>query len=140
MGEEKRKYLRFECFLPAELVKLDGKSNISKRIIAHDFSREGLKLSINFNLTQGSNMELKLYLPEKRLSTSVSGEIIWIRSVDNKLEAGLKIKEMDKELKSEILNWIFPKWIEKERGKKEKRKKAVKIKLMKSNPSKENSS
>lgn len=136
MGEEKRKYLRFECLLPTELIKLDGKDGISKRIIAQDFSREGLKLSINFNLNPGSKIDLKIYLPEKKLSTSVSGEVVWVKSVDNKLEAGLKINEMNKELKSEILNWIFPKWIEKERGEREKRKKQIKIKLGKSTPSK----
>jgi hypothetical protein len=39
--------------------------------------------------------------------------------VDNRLEAGLKIKDMDNELKSEILNWIFPKWLEKKKDEKE---------------------
>jgi len=36
------------------------------------------------------------------------------------MEVGLKIKEMDKKLKSEILNWVFPKWLEKEREKQQK--------------------
>ncbi len=122
MGKEKRKYLRFECLLPVELVKVDGKNHIERKITAHDFSREGIKLSINFDIEMGSNMEVNLHIPEKKISVPVSGEIVWVRSVDNRLEAVLKIKDMDNELKSEILNWIFPKWLEKKKDEKEERK------------------
>lgn len=127
MGKEKRKFLRFECLLPVELVKIDGKNHLSKKVEAHDFSREGLKLSINFDIQLGSNMEVNLHIPDKKLAVPVSGEIVWVKSVDNRLEAGLKIKDMDNELKSEILNWIFPQWLEKKRD--EKTDKAVAIKV-----------
>ncbi len=127
MGKEKRKFLRFECLLPVDLVKVDGKDHISRKIEAHDFSREGIKLSINFNIEMGTNMEVKLHIPEKKLSVPVTGEIIWVKSVDNRLEAGLRIKDMDNELKSEILNWIFPIWLEKKKEEKAE-KKALAIK------------
>lgn len=127
MGKEKRKFLRFECLLPVDLVKVDGKDQISRNIEAHDFSREGIKLSINFNIEMGTNMEVNLHIPEKKLSVPVTGEIIWVKSVDNRLEAGLRIKDMDNELKSEILNWIFPKWLEKKKEEKAE-KKALAIK------------
>jgi len=127
MGKEKRKFLRFECLLPVDLVRVDGKDNISKKIEAHDFSREGIKLSIDFNIEMGTNMEVNLQIPEKNISVPVTGEIIWVKSVDNRLEAGLRIKDMDNELKSEILNWIFPKWLEKKKQEKtEKRALAIK--------------
>ncbi len=125
---EKRKYLRFDCLLPAELIKINGKENIKKEITAQDISREGLRLSINFDINMGSTMVVKLLVPDRNLVIPVSGEIVWIRTIENKLEAGLRIKEMDPELKSELLNWVFPKWLEKERetgnkkGKDEKRK------------------
>ena len=118
MNKEKREYLRFECLLPAQVIKIEGKDNLVERVTAHDFSREGLKLTISFNLNPGSNMELKLFLPEKKISSNLSGEITWSKGVENRMEVGLKIKEMDKNLKSEILSWVFPRWLEKERGKK----------------------
>ena len=120
MNDEKREFLRFECVLPAQVVKIEGKDNLIERVTAHDFSREGLKLTISFNLDPGANMELKLFLPEKKISSTLSGEVTWSKGVENKMEVGLKIKDMDKKLKSEILNWIFPRWLEKEREKKEK--------------------
>ncbi len=117
MSKEQREFLRFECVLPAEVVKIEGKDDLIDRITAHDFSREGLKLTISFNLDPGSKMELKLFLPEKKISSQLSGEVTWIKGAQNKMEVGLKIREMDKKLKSEILNWVFPKWLEKERKK-----------------------
>ena len=126
MGKEKRKFLRFECLLPVDLVRIDGKDHINKKVEAHDFSREGIKLSINFDIEMGSDMEVNLHIPDKKISVPVKGEIVWIKSVDNRLEAGLKIKEMDNELKSEILNWIFPQWLEKKRE--QKTDKAVSLK------------
>ena len=56
MGKEKRKFLRFECLLPVELIRVDGRDHINRKVEARDFSREGLKLSINFDLEMGSDM------------------------------------------------------------------------------------
>ena len=119
MSKEQREFLRFECLLPAEVVKIEGKDSLVERVTAHDFSREGLKLTISFNLDPGAKMELKLFLPEKKITSKLSGVVTWSKGVQNKMEVGLKIKEMDKKLKSEILNWVFPKWLEKERERKE---------------------
>lgn len=48
---------------------------------------------------------------------------MWVRSTDEKLEAGLKIKEMDKKLKKEILEWVFPGWLKEKNETKKKREK-----------------
>jgi len=123
MSEEKRKFFRSQCVLPAEVKKIEGKDNLIDRTTAHDFSDEGLKVTISFNINPGSLMELKVYLPEKKISTILSGEIMWVRSADEKLEAGLKIKEMDKKLKKEILEWVFPGWLKEKNETKKKREK-----------------
>ena len=116
MPKEKRKFLRFECLLPVELERLTGKDSLKAEATASDFSREGLKLSIDFiNLKPGSNLDLKLYCPEKEEFTSLLGGVTWKKWVKGKLEVGIQIKEMDPIKKSEILNWIFPRWLEKER-------------------------
>ena len=69
MSDEKRKSTRSQCVLPAEVIKIEGKDRIAIRTTAHDLSDEGLKLTINLNVDPGSTMDLKLYLPEKKLST-----------------------------------------------------------------------
>jgi len=107
--EEKRKYPRYECIFPAKVIKSGDKLKLIERLSIHNFSREGLKLIINFvSLKPGSGMELELYVPEKGLKISLSGEIAWSKGVENRMEVGLKIKKMDEEAKNEILSWIAP--------------------------------
>ena len=112
MKKERRKFLRSECLLPADLIKSDGKDYLDVKTTVQDLTRKGLKLVVNVNFKPGSSMELKLLLPEKNLSTTLSAEVAWRKFVKNKLEIGLRIKDMDKRAKKEILNWIFPTWLE----------------------------
>lgn len=107
--------------LPAEVLKAGERKTLLEKITVKDFSRQGLKLIINFNLNLGSNMEIKLYLPEISLVTSILGEIVWIKHVENKVEAGLKIKDMDQRAKEEILNWLLPQWLKDEEEKNKKK-------------------
>jgi len=107
--------------LPAEVLKIEGKDKLIERTSVHDFSNEGLMLIINLiTLDPGSNIELKLYVPEKELKASLKAEIAWKKFADDKLKVGLKLKEVEEEAKNEILSWVVPKWLEREREKKEK--------------------
>lgn len=109
MTEERRKHRRYKCLLPAEVLKAEGKDKLVERTTVHDFSRGGLKLIINFVTPDpGSDIELKLYVPEKGLTISLKAEIAWKKFTDDKLEVGLKIKEMEEEARDEILNWVAP--------------------------------
>lgn len=121
MPRENRKFLRFECLLPVELIKPKGKHMWVGRATARDFSVEGLKLSIHFqNIEPGSDLNLKLYCPERKMYATLTGEVTWNKWVGDKQEVGLKIKDMDKKSKSELLNWLFPRWLEKEKEVQEK--------------------
>ena len=114
VSEEKRKSYRLKCFLPAQVLKAGGKSTFVDKATIHDFSGEGLKLILSLNLNPGSHIDLKLFLPEKKLSTSLSGEIIWSRCSGNKMEVGLKINNMDEKAKDEVINWFYPVWLKEE--------------------------
>jgi hypothetical protein len=107
MGEE-RKSVRTKCFIPAEIIKLNGKNKLIERVSIQDFSSEGFKLVINLNLSPSSILESKIYVPEKNIKTSLLGEVVWNRFTGNKFEIGLKIKDMDEDTKAEILDWISP--------------------------------
>ena len=117
--EERRKHPRYKCMFPAKVIKSGDKHKLIERISIHDFSREGLKLKINFvSLKPGSSMELELYFPEKGESISLIAEIVWSKGVENSMEVGLKIKKMGEEAKNEILSWLAPSGSEKKNKKK----------------------
>ena len=107
MTDERREFRRYKCLLPAEVLKPEGKDKFIARTSVHDFSSGGLKLIINLiTLDPGSDMELKLYVPEKGLNASLKAQIAWKKFADDKLEVGLRIKEMGEEAKNEILSWV----------------------------------
>jgi len=109
MTAERRKFTRYKCLLPAEVLKAKGEDKIVKRTTIHDFSRGGLKLVFNFiELDPGSNIDLEVYVPEKGLRTSLKAEIAWKKFGDNKMEVGLKIINIEEEAQNEILSWIAP--------------------------------
>lgn len=118
MREERRKFLRFECTLPAELTKFGSYFNLTERATVIDFSCEGLKLIIDYiYLNSCPGLEIKLDIPEINLSASILAEVCWSKYVSyNKVEIGLKIIHMDRDARSALLNWIFPKWLEREMG------------------------
>ena len=130
--KEKRKHARAKYLLPAELIDKEGKSIFTGRAKVKDFSDEGLKLSLNFSkLKPGSILDLKIYLPEKKIITLLSAEVTWNKYSTNTLELGLKIKDIDKDVKEEILTWIFPRWVKSELAPKKKRAKKTKTKKKK---------
>ena len=112
MKKEQRKYLRFGCTLPAEIVQLEPEKNLVGEVKIDDFSREGIKLILTFNLKPGSNIDLTLRLPESKETASVSGEVMWSRSENGDTQLGLKIKDMDSGAKSEIFDSLYTQWIE----------------------------
>lgn len=109
MQRDNRKYPRSKCIFPAEIINSNGKPTIIDRVSVRDLSSGGLKLIITLNLVPSSTLESRIYLPEKGLNISVLGEVAWSRFVDDRLEVGLKIKEMEESAREAIIDWLFPK-------------------------------
>jgi len=131
LAKDKRSSPRSKCLLPADLEFKEKNKSIAERTTVYNISSQGLKLVVNFkNFEVGSPIDLKVYLPEKKLSTALKGEVTWNKYKENKLEVGIKIKKMNQEAKSEILSWVFPRWvkIDKENKKEKKREKKAKKK------------
>jgi hypothetical protein len=125
MGKERRKYPRFECSIRSEVLDFEGKSHLIENAKILDFSRSGLKLGIDFTVpSPGTEMTLKVIIPEKQIVTIVSGEVVWTKYYKNRMKVGLKLKEMDKKAKQDILGWVYSTWMEKKekRGKKKTQK------------------
>jgi len=112
MRDERRRSLRSKCLFPAKIIDTEGTNGIIKRISVRDFSPEGFKLVITFNLKPSSVLKTKVHIPEKQMTTSISGEIVWTNYVNDRLELGIKIKEMDENEKQGVLDFVFPPWVD----------------------------
>ena len=112
MDSEKRKYIRFECAIPAEVTMVGEESVLEEKARVDDFSREGLRmvLDVEFNFAPGSVLELQCSLPGKQATASVSAEVIWSRNEGGKCVLGLRIKDRAAEARSEILGSCYEQW------------------------------
>jgi c-di-GMP-binding flagellar brake protein YcgR len=115
MEHDQRKYLRFECMLPAEVIKVEGQDGLTEKAQIEDFSRGGLKLVLNldFNFLPGVKIELKCSLPDKTEAAPAKAEVIWSKNEGGTWCLGLKILDMAPEARSEVLDACYSQWQEK---------------------------
>ena len=119
-SDEKRRALRFECKIPAKVLKMDGMQNFVERVKIIDFSQDGFRISANIAAPNpGARIELKLFLHKKKYNTIVIGEIIWRKYVDNQLEIGVRIIHIENQAMGDILSWVLARSIERQNRKKE---------------------
>jgi hypothetical protein len=112
MSEEKRKYIRFGCLLPAEVTKVEDTAHIIKDTNINDFSREGIRVKMSLNLKTGSVVQLNIRHPKTSETIPVEAEIVWSRQSENFIELGLKISKIDKTVKHDIQEYIYEGWLE----------------------------
>ncbi|HEX2695857.1 MAG TPA: PilZ domain-containing protein [Acidobacteriota bacterium] len=115
MENDQRKFLRFECMLPAEIIKVEEQDGRAEKARIDDFSRGGLKLVLNldFNFIPGSKIELKCSLPDKADAAQARAETVWSRNEGGTWSLGLKILDMDPEARAKVLDSCYSQWQEK---------------------------
>jgi len=115
MGIEKRKYLRFECLVPVDLVEIRGEGEEDpESVLIEDVSREGMRMILDLgpDLRPGGDIDFKVHNPDEKETCSVVGEIIWSKAKDDKLEVGIKLRKMDESMKNKLLDIGYARWLE----------------------------
>jgi hypothetical protein len=125
MGEEKRKFLRFECLVSVDLIDVGGgQGDAAGDALIEDISREGLRMvfSLGLDLTPGADIDLKVQTPDDPGACTLSGAVMWSKEKDQKIEVGIKINKMDECVRNRLLDIGYAKWLEsrigEEKGKK----------------------
>ncbi len=110
MGQERRKYIRFNVPLKAK-VNLNTQVDAFKEGLTWDFSREGLRLVLkDFDIIHGTNAQLKIFIPEKQEPVDVEAKVVWTKSGNNNWEIGMELENITKEEKSAILDYVYEEW------------------------------
>ncbi len=106
MLDDKRQFTRFDIPLILEFKPARGVSAYSWGL-TRNFSCDGFSFeSLNSDFEPKENLEFKLKFPQSGTFVSILGNVAWKRQVENKCFAGIKFGEMDKKIKSEILEKI----------------------------------
>ncbi len=112
MLHDARKFLRFGIFLNLEIKPTkDATEYLSG--ITRNFSYEGFSfVSQSFDFEPQEAINVRIQHPREDTFVAVTGNIIWKREVSDRCFAGIKIREMDKEAKNEILDYAHDRWLE----------------------------
>ncbi len=113
MAVERRRFKRFDAPLDAQFKPSENPSEPAAGIIKN-FSREGLCLeSENLDMNLNETIELRVKLPRRDAFVHVLGDIKWNEQTGANCLTGIKIKEIDKEDKSLILDYAYGLWVDK---------------------------
>ena len=111
-GVERRKFMRFDVPLSLKFKSMDAVSGSSAGTTIN-FSRHGFCFeSPGPVLTSSSTVEFELKIPGKDLFVPIRGYVVWSFTKDSKFMAGVQIREMNREAKSDILEYCYDTWLE----------------------------
>ncbi len=114
MVSERRRFKRFDIPLDVQFKLSDNPSEYFSGI-TKNVSREGLcfeTLDIDPDLFQ--SVELKVKLPDKDTYSHIWGDLMWKEQNENRCLAGIKFRVIEKALKSELLDYAYDLWVERE--------------------------
>ena len=109
--EERRRFIRFNFLLKISCVSNTKEGYYSG--FTKDVSREGIRVMFkDIFLNPGTDIMLEIYLPLEHIRSYIFGEVVWCKKIEEYYEAGIKLKDMNKEIKSRILEYAYNKWYE----------------------------
>ncbi len=108
---DKRRYLRFAAFLEGTFQSEDGLNGL---IMLTNFSREGLKASLNRKVQAGKTVKIDVQLPDSIVPIFAEARIIWIKRSSKEwtydFDVGLKLEEIDPVDKGRIMEYAYEHW------------------------------
>ena len=109
---ERRKFMRFDIPLNIEFKQPESASDYHSGITVN-FSRHGFCFeSEGPPLQASSNVELRVQVPGKEIFVPIIGHIVWTQNLSDRFMAGVQIRDMNREAKSDILEYCYDTWLE----------------------------
>ncbi len=110
MADDKRKFLRFECLIPIDLMEIDDPDR--KEAMIDNVSREGIRLVFDLGraFREGESLSFQIQNPDQKRTCRMTGEVVWARPLGKKMEVGLRIMNMERCSKSELLDMGYNAW------------------------------
>jgi len=112
MADDNRKFLRFECLIPIDLLEIGDPGGNLQEAFLDNISRDGLRVVFDLGqaFQKGEDVNIQIRKPEEHRACQITGEVIWSKPIGKKLEVGLKIKKMEKDTKAELLDIGYDTW------------------------------
>lgn len=114
MDKERRKFKRFDAYMSVKY-KSSADAELKGVSLSKDLSREGLKMNSNFNIKQGTVIDLEINIPDDPRPVHTSGKVVWScpsEEKDQGFEQGVRFMMMDPVDKFRILDYAYNHWLE----------------------------
>jgi len=109
---ERRRFMRFDIPLNIKFKEPEAASDFSSGTTIN-FSRHGFCFeSDGPPLQKSSTVELRVQVPGKEIFVPITGHIVWIQNLNNRFIAGVQIRDMNREAKSDILEYCYDTWLD----------------------------
>ncbi len=116
MASERRKFKRFDVSLDVSFQVSNGSDEYFTGV-TRNFSRSGLCFESGaFGLALQEPVDIKLKLPDTNTFIPVSGDVAWKEQEKDRCWFGIEFREIDKEAKSQILDYAYDRWVEHSRN------------------------
>jgi len=109
---ERRKFMRFDIPLNVEFKQSTATSDYCSGTTIN-FSRHGFCFESDAPpLEKASDVELRVQVPGKEVFVPIIGNIVWTQALNNRFLAGVQIRDMNREAKSDILEYCYDTWLD----------------------------
>ena len=110
MNMDRRKELRFPVSLKVAAKEVNRDSIFGQ---IKDFSRSGLRAVFDdFESESEDYVDLKIEIPNADIFVPASVEVRWKKPVEDKWEVGFRFNDFVPQLKAEILDYSYKRWLE----------------------------
>jgi len=115
---EKRKFMRFDVAVEVEYMVPGNSAPIEGISVTRNLSREGMQITVNSKLVPGTELEIKLRIPEDVAPVYAKGGLVWVEKSEVKTEsaAGIKFTQMSPFDRNRILDHVYKEWVEQQIG------------------------
>lgn len=115
---EKRKFMRFDVAVEVEYMVPGNGAPIEGISVTRNLSREGMQITVNSKLVPGTELEIKLRIPEDVAPVYAKGDLVWVEKAEAKTESssGIKFTQMSPFDRNRILDHVYKEWVEQQIG------------------------
>ena len=114
MSKERRKFKRFDAYMNVQFRSQEEKV---KEVtgLSRDVSREGIKVSTDRQLQNGTLVDMEIQLPDDVRPVRSTGKVMWsrpVKSEESGFDSGVCFLLMDPVDKFRTLDYAYNHWLE----------------------------
>ena len=110
--------MRFDVAVEVEYMVPGNGAPIEGISVTRNLSREGMQVTVNSKLVPGTELEIKLRIPEDMAPVYAKGDLVWVEKSEIKMEssAGVKFTQMSPFDRNRILDHVYKEWVDEQIG------------------------